>query len=59
MINIILLGDLNDTSVSEVLSPALARYGGVKYVSAKIFFTKVWLNRNFYCLTAKCCLSLK
>lgn len=38
MINIILLGDLNDTSVSEVLSPALARYGGVKYVSQNILY---------------------
>ncbi len=35
MINIILCGKSNDTSISEALLPVLARYGGVQYFNGK------------------------
>jgi hypothetical protein len=36
MINIILCGKTNDTSISDALLPALGRYGGVQYFNGRI-----------------------
>lgn len=49
MTNIILLGDLNDDSVSKVLVPALKRYGGVKYVSRACIYESTGSPDFFLC----------
>ena len=49
MTNIILLGDLNDGSISNALVPALERYGGVKYVSQACIYENTASPGFFLC----------
>lgn len=49
MTNIILLGDLNDDSVSKILMPALERYGGVKYISKACIYENTSSPDFFIC----------